>query len=65
MNGLKEKTPRQKGIPKILVLHTQTCSGGRNPSATQLTELSQAMDGHALQSVLQAGEGTVGMLPQR
>lgn len=55
MNGLK-KRPQ---FPKILVFHTQTCSGGRNAPATQLSELPRTADGHALQSALWAGEGTL------
>lgn len=62
MTGVKEKTPRQKGILKILVLHTQTLL---REETLQPAEFSKAMDDHVLQLVLQAGEGTVGMLPQR
>lgn len=47
--------------------HPDLFWGRRNPPALQLAELSEAMDGHALQPVLGAGEeaSKMVMLPQR
>lgn len=49
--------------------HPQNLSPSHSDSSAEETlqpaEFSKAMDDHVLQLVLQAGEGTVGMLPQR
>jgi len=56
---------KAEGHPQNLSPSHSDLFWGKKPSSYPTCRISQAMDGHALQSVPQAGEGTVGMLPQR